>query len=210
MTSLARYSTLARSAPPGRSAGLTAYTTLQRRQRLRPASARRAAGGAPGKNAAARGRAAGAATGLPKPPREFTPRVKRLVRERAGGGHAEDARCEACGIHLGEQGGQVHHRAGRGTGGCRDKVIQSCANAMLLCGTAFDGCHGRATRFDRHLRDDAAGAWIRHGTTAEFDPRNVAVMLHGEQSGLAAWLAEDGKGPDGSGYLMQPPEVMAA
>ncbi len=156
-----------------------------------------------------RTRATGAATGQPKPPGRFTDAVKLAVRKRAGRGDIYDARCEACGVELGEKGGQVHHRAGRGSGGCRDTVIQSCANAMLLCGTPFDGCHGEATRFAQHLGMKAAGVWIEHGTTPEFDPRNVPVKLHG-LSRRTVWLAEDGIGFKGTGYWYQQPGAVAA
>lgn len=162
----------------------------------------------PAKKAATRRASSPTGNLLPDPPAEFSPKVKRLVRERAGRGDIFEADCEGCGIRLGEENGQVHHRAGRGSGGCRDKVANSCANALLLCGDPFTGCHGAATAFELHLRDDAAGFWIRHGTTPEFDPRNVAVMLHAlGAGGMTLWLAEDGIGPDKDGYLRQRPEL---
>ena len=183
---------------------------LARTTRLHPVSAKRAA---QGRNAPRKDRATGAASGQPKPPPEFTAKVRRLVRKRAGCGDVFSAECEGCGRYLGEKGGQVHHRAGRGSGGCRLAVIQSCANALLLCGTPLDWCHGMATRFDRHMRDDATGFWIRHGATPAFDPRRVAVMLHAHgagRGGTVLWLAEDGIGPDGDGYLRQPPALERA
>ena len=152
-------------------------------------------------------------------PREFQrpaetgfPRsVKLAVRKRAGNGDPDMALCEACGKWLGRRHGQVQHRVGRGAGGCRDEVINGPANAALLCGTPLVGCHGRATVFAADMGAEDKGFWIGRGTTPEFDPRNVPVKLaspHG--SGILVWLAEDGKGPDGSGYLKQAPEVSAS
>ena len=162
-----------RSEPMSRGNGLSTRTPLSR----------------PREKPAARGRAVGAATGLPKMPGEFTAKVKLQIRTRAGHGDPSQARCEACGRFLGERGGQVHHRAGRGSGGCRDAVIQSLANAALLCGTAFTGCHGRATAFARDLGMDAGGFWIGHGTTPDYDPRNVAILLAGRDGGMRVWLS---------------------
>lgn len=199
----------ARTVPLERRAVLEARTPLIRTSGI-PRASREGAGEDKGA-ARTKGRAVGAASGAPKPPGEFTLAVKHAVRRRAGRGDAAEARCEGCGRRLGARGGQVHHRAGRGSGGCRDEVIQGCANALLLCGTPFDGCHGAATAFDAHLGMDGAGLWIRHGTTPEFDPRNVQIMLHDASGGgMPVWLAEDGLGPDGTGYLYQCPEVEAA
>lgn len=192
-TPLARTSQLTPGPPPARRTPLRSVRT-EPRQRARKGHKR----------------ATGTATGNPKPPGEFTARVKLLVRKRAGRGDIFEARCEACGVELGEKGGQVHHRAGRGSGGCRIAVIQSCANALLLCGTSYDGCHGEATRFARHLGMKEAGVWIKHGTTPEYDPRNVPVMLCGPGGGLVAYLATDGLGPDGTGYLFETPREVAA
>ena len=106
--------------------------------------------------------------------------------------------CEACGLWLGRRRGQVHHRVNRGGGGCTDEVVNSCANAALLCGTPLTGCHGLAT-----ANKLGNGFVIKHGTTPEFDPRNVSILLaspHG--SGVSVFLAADGLGPDGSGYVL--------
>jgi hypothetical protein len=52
------------------------------------------------------------------------------------------------------------------------------------------------------------GFWLKHGTTPEYDPRNVPILLHGNALRL---LAEDGLGPDGTGYLpAEPPGQVAA
>jgi hypothetical protein len=163
-----------------------------------------------GKSAA---RTGGGSGGLiaPAPP-EFTPRVKLLVRRRAGRGDIFDALCEACGAWLGEHGGEFQHRAARGAGGCRDAVINGPANAALLCGSALlrTGCHGACERRSAHMGMDAAGFWLEHGTTPDYDPRRVPVLLHGRDGGLKVWLAADGRGDDGSGYLYQRPESGAA
>jgi len=119
----------------------------------------------------------------------FSRTVKLAVRKRAGNGDPDMALCEACGKWLGRRLGQVHHRAGRGSGGCTDEVVNSCANAALLCGTALTGCHGLATAFKL-----PGGFVIKHGTTPEYDPRNVSIMLasrHG--SGITMWLGTDGQ-----------------
>ncbi len=129
----------------------------------------------------------------------FSPRVRKLVRTRAGNGYPEQACCEACGVWLGEHGGQVQHRVARGQGGCKDPVINGPANAALLCGTAFTGCHGdceaRHTPEAKEMR--RRGFWIEHGTTREFDPRFVKVILLGD---VEQWLSEDGR------YLDEAPE----
>ena len=156
-----------------------------------------------------RTRAAGTASGMPKPPRKFTPRVRLLAFTRAGGGNPHLASCECCGTFPNASSGplELQHRAARGSGGCRAAVIQSPANAAVMC----QRCHARAEARDRGLRDDAAGFWIRYGTTREYDPRNVPILLAGESGGgLTVFLAADGLGPDGTGYLLQQPEARAA
>ncbi len=55
------------------------------------------------------------------------------------------------------------------------------------------------------------GFWIEHGTTPEYDPRLVPILLaspHGP--GIQVWLAADGKGPDGTGYLLERPMAVAS
>ena len=119
---------------------------------------------------------------LPRSPRErkaprdtgFSRSVKLAVRARAGDGVAEVAGCESCGTWLGRYGGEIQHRAARGAGGCRDEVINSTANGALLCRPCHRICEDR----DEHMGMDAAGFWIKHGTTPEFDPRNVRIMWH--------------------------------
>ena len=134
---------------------------------------------------------------LPSRPRAtgFPARVKLAVRTRAGMGDPDDAVCEACGLWLGRRGGQVHHIIDRGMGGCTLAVINGPANAALLCGDPFSGCHGLATKFDAGI--GAKGFWLSHSA----DPRLEPMTLHG---GVKAWRSEDGR------YLFEPPEGRAA
>ena len=157
-----------------------------------------------GRNTASRGgkfpaagrRTSGTATGLRLPPGEFTPAVKRLVRKRAGGGDSHAAVCEGCLRWLGPAGGEYQHRRSRGAGGCRDEVIQSAANCLLLCRL----CHMEAEERRRDLSQDGAGFWIGHGTGLDYDPRFVGAMLGAlGSSGTTVWLSVDGE------YLDRPP-----
>lgn len=125
----------------------------------------------------------------------FTPRVRNLVRIRAGSGEACDAVCEACGIWLGEHGGQVQHVVARGMGGTSNPVLKTAANGALLCGTAQSGHHGQAERRDPEMRN--RGFWLPQGS----DPRLVPMILFG---GIEVWRSEDGR------YLYEAPEEVAA
>ena len=155
------------------------------------------------KTAATRkGRATGAATGQPKPPGEFTAKVKLAVRKRAGSGDIFDAACEGCRRRLGRYGGEYQHRAARGSGGCRDEIVNGPANCLLLCRL----CHAEAEERRRDLSQDGAGFWIEHGNGPDYDPRFVAVMLGAlGSSGVTVWLAADG-----TGYSQQAPEGAVA
>ena len=130
----------------------------------------------------------------------FSPRVRKLVRTRAGGGYAEQACCESCGIWLGEHAGQVQHRVARGMGGSKDPVVNGLAGAALLCGTSYTGCHGDCEA--RHTPEaktmEARGFVIRHGKGPEFDPRFVPLVLLGD---VVVWLSETEPR-----YLYEPPE----
>jgi hypothetical protein len=145
------------------------------------------------------------------PAGEFSPATRLLIRTRAGGGRAEDAVCECCGRWLGEHAGEFQHRAARGAGGCRDEVINGPSNCVLLCGVAVlgTGCHGRAEarKAGMGMGIGGKGFWLRHGTTWAYDPRNVEIVRYDE---ARVFLAADGKGPDGSGYLRVPPGEAAA
>jgi hypothetical protein len=141
----------------------------------------------------------------------FSRAVKLAARTRAGNGDPEDSRCECCGCWLGRDGGQVQHRLARASGGSSNPLVSSLSNAALLCGTSLTGCHGEAEsrRPDRAMK--AKGFVIDHGVGPDFDPRYVPIAL-GSQfgSGMRVWLAEDGIGDTGYGYLFQSPEVQAA
>lgn len=143
--------------------------------------------------------AAGAATGLPKAPSGFTPRIRLVVRTRAGLGDPDQARCESCGAFLGRRGGQFQHRDARGIGGSRNRVINGCAGAALLCGTRYTGCHGLCEDRDPGMK--TAGWWIPAGRGAAVDPRLVPVELWTPQGPVTRWLGEDGT------YLNNPPEI---
>lgn len=111
------------------------------------------------------------------------------------------ALCEACGAPVGQHGGDYQHIVARGMGGCKRAVIGSAANCALLCRRCHDLCEAR----DPHM--EAAGFWARQGT----DPRLLPMMLASEGgSGVTVWRAEDGKGPDGTGYLFGAPKELAA
>lgn len=125
----------------------------------------------------------------------FSPRVRRLVRTRAGGGDPFNACCECCGIWLGEYGGQIPHIVARGMGGTSNPVLSTAANGSLLCGTAQTGDHGRAERRDPEMK--ARGFWLPQGA----DPRLAPMTLLG---GVVVWRSEDGR------YLDEPPQEVAA
>lgn len=146
---------------------------------------------------------------LPRAERKRTPvrdtgfpaRVRLMIRTRAGMGDPDDACCEMCPRWLGRRGGEIQHRAARGAGGCRDSVINGCANGALLC----HACHRDCETRDEHLGMDGGGFWIKHGTTPEFDPRNVPVLWQARgASGIILWLGETGE------YLYARPEAAAA
>ena len=155
---------------------------------------------------AARGRGG---TGQRKaaPPGRFSEATRLLVRTRAGDGWPDDASCEGCWRGLGTYGGDYQHRAARGSGGCRDGIVNGPANCLLLCRL----CHSEAEERRRDLSQDGAGFWIEHGTGLDYDPRFVAVLLGAlGDHGITRWLAADGKGLDGTGYLEHPPLGVAA
>lgn len=117
----------------------------------------------------------------------FSAEVRLLARVRAGRGDASRAVCEACGAHLGRYSGEIQHRLARGAGGCLAEVVNGLANAAVLCREH----HALAEARDPHMRDDAAGWWIRHGSGPAFDPRLVPVLLYSEgTSGVIRWLPD--------------------
>ena len=137
----------------------------------------------------------------------FSRKTKLAVRKRAGGGDEFQALCEGCKRWLGRDGGEYQHRAARGQGGCRDAIVNGPANCLLLC----HGCHMEAEERRRDLSQDGAGFWIEHGNGPDYDPRFTPVMLGAlGNSGLTVYLAADGLGPDGTGYLLEAPEGAVA
>jgi len=135
-------------------------------------------------------------TGLP--PFNFPYRMTLLVRERAGQGDADLARCEACGRLLGRYGGQVQPRVVREGGAKADPVASGIANAVLLCGTSFELCLGACVAEDRDM--ETRGFWIRNGNGPGNDPRSVPVVIPGPSGlGVLVWLNDSGA------YSCQPP-----
>jgi hypothetical protein len=135
------------------------------------------------------------------PKGEFSPATMLFVRLRAGRGDIFDALCEACGKWLGEHGGEFQHRDARGMGGSKDPVVNGPAGCVLLC----HDCHMLAEARDRNML--GMGFWLENGQ----DPRTEPIMLHGRGGGGGTfYLAEDGLGDKGTGYLYQAPGSVAA
>ena len=118
----------------------------------------------------------------PAPETGFSDAVKALCRARA------KSCCEACGMWLGERGGQIQHRLARGTGGSKDPVIASVVNASLLCGTPATGDHGLAESRDARMHKE--GFWLEHGQ----DPAAEPILWHapGAGRGVRKWLTPEG------------------
>jgi hypothetical protein len=145
----------------------------------------------------ARGRgrkaAAGRETGFGHP-------VELAVRTRAGRGDPGDACCEACGIWLGPDGGEIQHRDAGGMGGSLDSVNWPTANAALLCGNSALGTGDRGLAERRDPVMYAMGFWLRNGQDPRFEP----IVLHGRGGGgITVWLSEDGR------YLYGAPQSQA-
>ena len=129
----------------------------------------------------------------------FPAAVKLAVRTRAGQGDPDAASCEACGIWLGREGGQIQHRVARGMGGTSLAVNSSAANGALLCGTPFERCHGLCEKRDEGMNEE--GFWLRAGE----DPLETPILLQSRYgSGVTVWLGMDGE------YHLQPPAGGAA
>lgn len=129
----------------------------------------------------------------------FPAAVKLAVRTRAGQGDPDEASCEACGLWLGRERGQIQHRDARGMGGSSSPVNASAANGALLCGTPFEGCHGLCEKRDEGMNEE--GFWLRAGE----GPLETPIMLHSQYgSGVTVWLGVDGE------YHLQPPPGGAA
>ena len=112
----------------------------------------------------------------------FSPEVIEQTRKRAGNA------CEYCGMPVPRWAGNVHHRLGRGMGGCRLEVVNSTANAALLDGTPFTGCHGLATAND----PDIARRRLRAAPRGEPAARAGAHQRHGR---VRAPAVADGRRP---------------
>lgn len=79
--------------------------------------------------------------------------------------------CERCGSG-GSMRWSLHHRKPRGMGGTKNKMINSAANLLWLCGSGTEGCHGwvesnRAVSYEQGL--------LLHRND---DPTEVPVVLH--------------------------------
>lgn len=152
-------------APAGRSPGKAALTASAPPGTVRPA-----------------GRKAPRDTGFPAA-------VRLLIRTRAGNGDPQNARCEACGVWLGEHGGQIQHIYARGAGGSAGRLYRSAANGCLLCGTSATGCHGLCENRDPHMFEK--GFWRRRN--GQEQPGGYPVTLHGHGGGTIAWLTPGGR-----------------
>lgn len=124
----------------------------------------------------------------------FPARVKLLVRARAGDGDIQDARCEHCGFFLGATGGEYQHIVARGMGGTRDPLLNTAANAALLCPPSHRLAETRSAEML------ALGFWQRQGT----DPRLAPMMLWTPGGRVMVWRGVSGE------YLPEPPKQVAA
>lgn len=90
----------------------------------------------------------------------FPPRVRALIRERAGD------MCERCGLRLGTQ---AHHRRPRAAGGSRRDDTNTASNAMWLCSE----CH-------RHIESNRTEALLEGFLVLQIaSPRKSAVLYRG-------------------------------
>jgi len=138
----------------------------------------------------------------PRPPRARrrpkdtgpSQKVRGLVLAR------DNFQCAGCGKPVGGActWWSLQHRKARGSGG-----DNSPCNLIVLCGSATSpGCHRLCEDRDREMH--ARGLWLR----GDEDPAMVPVMIASEYgSGITVWLAGDGIGPDGDGYLRQRPAL---
>ena len=108
-----------------------------------------------------------------RPPTGFPAKVKLGCRTRAGGGDPNEAQCEACGLWLGRNGGEIQHLDARGLGGTSLPLTNTIVNAASLCGSGAmrTGCHGKCE--NRHLDMHARGFWLRGNQV----PGQVRVQL---------------------------------
>jgi hypothetical protein len=113
----------------------------------------------------------------------FPPAVRAAIRKRA------QNCCEACGIYLGPEGGQIQHRLARKAGGRRGAMrllLRSAVNGALLCGTPGVLCHGLCESRDTHMLE--AGFWLKEGQ----HPAGVPILWHGRSGGTRLFLTGSG------------------
>ena len=124
----------------------------------------------------------------------FTAGTKFLIRCRAGGGDVHEARCESCGVWLGQTLGEVQHVVARGAGGTLLAVMNSAAAGALLCGAVAwqSGCHWEEEK--RTAEMGARGFYV----LGRQDPRMVSMIL---ASGREVWRSEDGRYLDAAPVL---------
>ena len=106
---------------------------------------------------------------------EISPKVRRLVLDRATPDGYHVPLCEAQLPGCENVGMELHHRAGRG----RDKRLCTAASILLLC----RACHGHITQ--HYLYDAGFSVHRLRGV----DPLQVPVSYRG---GAAVWLHVDG------------------
>ena len=124
---------------------------------------------------------------LPKtkqPPVEFTPKVRAMILERAGG------RCEGCGHYVKTE---AHHRLYKTRGG-RGTV----ANGLALCGLGnTSGCHGIAHTGKKEEGRIVTGEDLGWSLPSRSDPLVMPVKLwRSDRWGieLHRWALFDNKG----------------
>jgi hypothetical protein len=105
--------------------------------------------------------------------------------------------CVRCGVVVGT-GGNVHHRRNRGMGGSRRANVIS--NALVLCGSPTEGCHGSVTLRPWEIDAERYG-WVLP-TNGTADPATVPVMV--------AWLGWAYPLADGTWQVIDDLEAVAA
>lgn len=104
----------------------------------------------------------------------FAPRVRQVVIDRSMG------RCERCGVGVGVDNSEIHHRLPRGMGGSRDAMLGQPANALRLCRS----CHRYVEGNTEDVYDH--GWKVRHGQI----PAQVPVLMV-TPYGRGPWLLDD-------------------
>ena len=119
----------------------------------------------------------------------FTPKTVKLVLEREGG------RCFWCRkwIASGIRGidYSIHHRCPRGAGGTKAAWSSAASNALALCGTGTEGCHGWVEA-NRSLALDLG--LLVSGVAAAVNPaRRPALIPVTDRDGTMWALTDDGR-----------------